>query len=96
MRSHRAIAIHDSAQDLLAALPVMSIPKLTATNYDAFITTFVYLTARTMGVNGTTLDYLTRTANGNFDSAWESRAIKLIACTMLSKPHFKRDSEALY
>ena len=96
MRSQRALAIHDSVQDRLATLPVMAIPKLTDSNYDAFNTAFVALIARTMGISGTTLDYLTRTENGNFDSVWDSRRTKLKACTMLTGPRFKRDSEALY
>jgi hypothetical protein len=96
MREQRALAIHDSIQDRLATLPEMAIPKLTDSNYDAFNTAFVALTARTMGVSGTTLDYLTRTENGNFDSVWDSRRTKLKSCTMLTGPRFKRDSEALY
>ena len=73
MRSQRAQAMHDAAQDKLATLPTMTVPKLTATNYETFNTAFTAVATRTMGTNGTTLDYLMRTDNGNYDSPWESR-----------------------
>ena len=96
IRAQRSLALHDAAQDQLATLPVMTIPKLTATNYEAFHTAFVALATRTMGTNGTTLDYLTRTVDGNYDDPWDSRSAKLKACTALAGPNFRRDREALY
>ena len=96
MRSQRAQAMHDAAQDKLATLPTMTVPKLTATNYETFNTAFTAVATRTMGTNGTTLDYLMRTDNGNYDSPWESRKSKLTMCTRLAGPNFRRDSEALY
>ena len=96
MRSQRAQAMHDAAQDKLATLPTMKVPKLTATNYETFNTAFTAVVTRTMGTNGTTLDYRMRTENGNYDSPWESRKHKLKTCTRLTGPNFTRDSEALY
>jgi hypothetical protein len=96
IRAQRSQALHDAAQDKLATLPVMEVPKLTATNYEAFNTAFVALATRTMGTNGTTLDYLTRTVDGNYDDPWDSRSAKLKACTALAGPNFRRDREALY
>ena len=96
LRAQRAQAMHDTAQDKLATLPTMKVPKLTATNYETFNTAFTAVATRTMGTHGTTLDYLMRTENGNYDSPWESRKIKLKMCTRLTGPNFTRDSEALY
>ena len=96
MRSQRAQALHDAAQDRLATLPTMSVPKLTESNYETFNTAFTAVATRTMGTNGTTLDYLMRTTNGNYDTVWESRKSKLTMCTRLTGPNFRRDSEALY
>jgi hypothetical protein len=58
MRTQRAQAVHDAAQDELATLPTMKVPKLTSTNYETFNTAFTAVATRTMGTNGTTLDYL--------------------------------------
>ena len=70
--------MHDTAQDRLATLPMIKVPKLTTTNYEMFNTAFTAVaTHDTMGTNGTTLDYLMRTTNGNYDAIWESRKTKL-------------------
>ena len=96
MRGQRTQAIHDIEQNKLASLPAMEIPKLIAHNYETFSTAFVALTARTMGTNGTTLEYLTRTTDGNYDAEWLSREEKLKNCTRLTGPHFQKDSHSLY
>ena len=96
LRSQRTQAIYDSTQERIAVLPSMNLPKLTTENYEAFNTALLALTARTMGTSGTTLDYLTRTTTFNFDSPWPSRRAKLQACTMLTDPSFRRDSESIY
>ena len=96
IRAQRSLALHDAEQDQLATLPVMTIPKLTTTNYEALNTALVALATRTMGTNGTTLDYLTGTIDGNYDDPWDSCSAKLNACTALSGPNFRRDREALY
>ena len=82
MRSQRVQAMHDQAQDKLATLPSMiKVPKLTSTSYETFNTAFTAVATRTMGTNGTTLDYLMRTVNGNYDAAWDLRKTKLTNCT---------------
>ena len=88
MRSQRAQAMHDAAQDKLATLSTMKVPKLTANNYETFNTAFTAVATRTMGTNGTTLDYLMRTTNGNYDAVWDSRKSKLTNCTGLTGPNF--------
>ena len=55
----------------------MDIPKLTTSNYEAFITAFQSLASRTKGASGVTLDYLMRTQNGNYESPWVSRDERL-------------------
>ena len=65
---------NDTLQELLQSvtLPAMSVPKLSATNYDTFITSFRSLAPRTPSSDGSTLDYLMREQTGNYDAAWPS------------------------
>ena len=74
----------------------MDIPKLTTSNYEAFITAFQSLASRTKGAGGVTLDYLMRTQNGNYESPWVSRDERLKNCCRLNGPRFMRDREVLY
>ena len=83
LRAQRTQALQDISEDSNQALTTsMDIPKLTATNYETFMNSFTTLTSRTKGVSGTTLDYLMRETNGNYDvPGWASRAARLKACT---------------
>ena len=96
MRAQRTQALHDEEQNKLATLATMKVPKLSATNYDTFNTAFTAVAARKMGTNGTTLDYLMRKTNGNYESPWDSREDKLKQCTRLAGPNFRKDRESLY
>ena len=59
MRAQRTRAVQDMAQDKDASLDTsMTIPKLTTTNYETFITAFMTSASRTKSASGTTLDYL--------------------------------------
>ena len=74
MRSNRTQAIEEIKQDSLAGPPTSDVPKLTAKTYDSFIRAFTNKASNMMVVNGTTLDYLMRANNGNYDAAgWTSR-----------------------
>ena len=72
LRIQRTQSIQDEIQSSGTALSSMDIPKLTTSNYEAFITAFQSLASRTKGASGVTLDYLMRTQNGNYESPWVS------------------------
>ena len=98
LRAQRTQALQDIAQENSLSLTTsMEIPKLTATNYETFMTAFTTLASRTKGASGTTLDYLMREVNGNYDApGWASRAARLKACTKLNGARYIRDRESLY
>ena len=74
----------------------VTVPKLTVTNYEDFVTSFESLTAQIVESCGATLNYLMRSTNGNYEAAWTSRAERLKNCVKLHGPHFIQDSEKLY
>ena len=97
LRSQRNQALEDEAQ--LAnesSTSTMTIPKLTATNYDEFITAFAALASRTMSSCGATLDYLMRERDGNYDGVWVSRAERLKGCARHRGAAYRKDRETLY
>ena len=97
LRTRRTQAIQDQIEIDNTSLTAMEVPKLTTSNYETFIASFTALCARTKASNGTTLDYLMRTTNGNYEApGWASRAARLKACVRLNGARFIRDREALY
>lgn len=89
LQARRTQALQDESQITDTLLPSMEVPKLTATNYETFIMAFTALAARTKAANGTTLDYLIWTTNGNYEApGWVSRAQRLKACVRLNGPRF--------
>ena len=56
----------------------------------------VTLVSKTMGLNGSALDYLLHTQNGNYDAAWPLRIEQLKNCMRLCVSHFTADREVLY
>ena len=94
LRARRNDALQESSQSV--SLPAMTVPKLTATNYDTFITSFRSLASRTPSSDGSTLDYLMREQTGNYDAAWPSRSERLKNCMRLRGPHFVKDRQSLY
>ena len=97
LRSQRNQALEEDAQlDKESSSSSMTIPKLTATNYDEFITAFTALASRTMSSCGATLDYLMRENDGNYDAVWVSRAERLKNCAKHNGPCYRKDRETLY
>ena len=74
----------------------VTVPKLTAMNYQDFVTALEALASNITGACGATLDYLMRDTNGNYEDAWTSRAVRLKHCARLHGPHFSEDSKKLY
>ena len=54
----------------LSKLPEITVPKLTADNYEIFTISFCYVVKRTVGMNGNPIEYVRRgvTGNNNFPS----------------------------
>ena len=94
LRARRNQAKQDESQT--PAEVNVTIPKLTATNYEDFITAFESLASHIISSCGATLNYLMRSTNGNYEAAWISRAERLKNCAKLNGPHFIQDSEKLY
>ena len=94
MRAQRTLAISEADREL--RLPQMEVPKLTASNYEEFYTSFKSVASRTIGHNRIPLDYLMRGENGTYEQAWPTRLDKLKNCIVLSGPTFKEDNAALY
>ena len=95
LRFQRSQAIQDKEQESQSTLGALDVPKLIPKTYDSFMRAFENLAARMKGANGTTLDYLLRDTNGNYEAAWASRRQKLKACTHHGGPNFRHDCESL-
>ena len=93
MHAQRTTAIGESKRDM--SFPQMDIPKLTATNYEEFYTSFKAVTSRTIGHNDIPLDYLLHEQKGQYSHAWATRMEKLKNCVVFTGPAFNDDNEAL-
>lgn len=97
MKNNRRTALSMDAVRRNQKLPDMTVPKLTATNFEQFNTAFSAVVRRQMSLSGASLSYLLRdNAVGNYDVLWPTREDKLHNCLRFDGPIFKDDSESLY
>ena len=77
MQVQHTKSVEDKATfEALNKLPEVVVSKLTATNYEEFSTAFTAVVARTIGMNGLSLDYLMLKMIGNYMVAWPTRTDK--------------------
>ena len=78
----------------LSKLPEITVPKLTADNYEIFNTTFYYIIGRTIGMNVIPIDYFMRDVSRNYNYPWTNRKDKLKNC-LLHTGNFSRMTTSL-
>ena len=71
MHDQRTNNVVDKANfSALRKLPDITVPKFMAYNYDIFSTALCYVSVRTIGMNGISIDYAMCGVTGNYDSHW--------------------------
>ena len=97
MRVQRIKSVADKSNfAALSKLPEITVPKLTAENYDIFTTTFCYLIGRNIGMNGIPIDYFMRGVTDNYNSTWTNWEVKLNNCLLHTGNYFKNENITLY
>ena len=96
MHVHQKMSVADKSNfAALSKLPEITVPKLTDDNYDIFNTALCSIIGRTIGINGTPVDYFMRGVTGNYDSPRTNWEDKLTNCLLNSRDYFKNDSITL-
>ena len=97
MKNNRRTAIGIALMRKSQKLPDMSVPTLTASNFETFNTSFSSAVRRQMSLAGVSLSYLLHDHEvGNYEALWSTREERLHNCLKFNGPLFEDDMESLY
>ena len=97
MHVQRTNSVSDKANfSALVKLPEITVPKLTANNYEIFTKALCYIVGRTIGINRISIDYVMCGFTGNYNSPWTNREDKVKNCLLHTGDSFKNDNITFY
>ena len=97
MHVQRTKSVTDKANfSALSKLPEITVPKLTAENYEIFTTSCCSVVESNIGMNSIPVDYIMRGVTGNYNSSWKTREDKLNNCLLHTGDSLKNDNITSY